>query len=146
MGHDVNTRVLEVFEYLVKNKKINNKALFSRHLGTLPQTLNNILAKKQRFTLNHISNLLIHYPYINAEWILTGKGSMLKEAPASTAPEKEKDELLARLKDKDELLASKDEIIELLKYKLQVLEKRVAELEQRHNAPITGVPKKEKQL
>ena len=76
---DINQRVKDIFFYLKENNKIKSKTEFAKYLGLLPQTLNGIFNNKQYFTTEHLSNLIKYFPELNAEWLLTGRGSMLKK-------------------------------------------------------------------
>ncbi len=116
-------------------KKFNSDAEFARFLEIKPQTL---ASWHSRNTFD-IELLYAKCEDLNPEWLLTGKGKMLKEVMSITQKgkgnvnnghniqgnknriEQTNDELLEIIKKKDEQIAEKDEqiktLLELLKTK-----------------------------
>lgn len=123
-----------LYEYL-KIKGIKPTRL-EKEIGLSNGYLGTQLKRKGNLGEDILIKIIDYCLDLSPIWLLTGKGSMIKEAPAVSAPEKEKDELLDRLKDKEKLIKVLEENKDLLEYKLQVLEKRVAELEQQNTPAV----------
>lgn len=69
----INERILQLLEYLdITRYK------FSHETGISETVLLNIYKCKNKPSFDVIEKILNHYPTINAEWFLTGKGEMLK--------------------------------------------------------------------
>lgn len=118
----IKERIIELIEY-----KGLAKENFYQDIGVTSANFRG-KSKKRPLNSNAIENILSVVPDVNSEWLLTGKGSMLKneqnKPPPDPGPaiEKEKLELEnAQLKEKISLQL---EIIELLRDKLALYEEK----------------------
>ncbi|EKT3967194.1 hypothetical protein [Flavobacterium psychrophilum] len=123
--------------YFAENQE-GNKQVFFKKIG---MTYGNFTGKAKETPLNSnaIGNILLNYPKINLEWLLNGKGKMLKEVNDLQAlviefDQKEKTILeleLNGLKNENELQASTilllKELNAELKYRISILEKEITE-------------------
>ncbi|SNB43615.1 hypothetical protein LVDJXP189_510022 [Flavobacterium psychrophilum] len=123
--------------YFAENQE-GNKQVFFKKIG---MTYGNFTGKAKETPLNSnaIGNILLNYPKINLEWLLNGKGKMLKEVNDLQAlviefDQKEKTILeleVNGLKNENELQASTilllKELNAELKYRISILEKEITE-------------------
>ena len=73
---EINERIL----YLIDNKTNKNKRKFAEMIGFAPQVISNIVSgRKSNPSYDVIYSILSTFDDINANWLLTGNGSMLKE-------------------------------------------------------------------
>lgn len=74
-------RFCQVFDYLIDNKIITKRVEMASELGMSEAALSSALANRdRRFTAGFIKRLAKAYPEVNEEWILEGKGMMIKPA------------------------------------------------------------------
>ena len=98
----INERVIEAINYILASKIELSKANLAERLGIKPAKFSEILNKRMKAGMDIIQNLCIEYS-ISAEWLIIGKGSMLRsdESPvvSSDLPEIAQDsELIAELR------------------------------------------------
>ena len=60
-----------------------SQSQFADEIGVARASVSHILAGRNRPGFDFIESMLIHYPALNPEWLITGKGKMYKEAPAA---------------------------------------------------------------
>ncbi len=63
-------------------------ARLSEIIGIQRSGLSHILSGRNKPGFDFINKLLIKFPSINAEWLITGKGKMYKELPSSITDKK----------------------------------------------------------
>ena len=61
------------------NKEQLSSARFAEVIGVQPSSISHILSGRNNPGFDFIHKILTNYPSINAEWLITGKGAMLKE-------------------------------------------------------------------
>lgn len=75
-------------EYLKKEHKFGGRNVFERRIGKSEGYLSNAVKKKSEISSDLVANIVKEFPILNANWLLTGEGSMLKsekdEATIST--------------------------------------------------------------
>ena len=110
-------RILQFIEY-----KGFNKRKFYEETGLS----NGILDKKSGLTLGSFEKIFSKYPEINIEWLLTGKGEMLKTSSQNITQngntvsgqgniiKQTNDELMEIIREKDKQIAEKDKQIAML--------------------------------
>ena len=117
-------RILQFIDY-----KRFSKSKFYRETGLS----NGILDKKSGLTLDSIEKIYSKYPEINIEWLLTGKGEMLKTLAQNITQngntnvnnghnvsgqgnviKQTNDELMEIIREKDKQIAEKDKQIAML--------------------------------
>ena len=117
-------RILQFIDY-----KRFSKSKFYRETGLS----NGILDKKSGLTLDSIEKIYSKYPEINIEWLLTGKGEMLKTfaqnitqngntnvnnghnvSGQGNVKKQTNDELMEIIREKDKQIAEKDKQIAML--------------------------------
>lgn len=76
--NNITIRFLEIYEYLFFKKIIKNKSDFAKKLGVSSSSLTEIWKKRSNIGANIIQNTVLSFDFINSEWLLTGKGEMLK--------------------------------------------------------------------
>lgn len=106
----INERIL----YLIDFKASGNKKKFSEIIGYAPQVISNIVSgRKTKPSFEVIHKILSSFVDISADWLLTGKGEMLR-ASRSAGP----------------ATADQSEILELLRWKVDRLEEENKELKE----------------
>lgn len=113
-------RILQIIEY-----KGINKSIFYKNTGLS----NGFLDKVKDIGASKLELILNTYDDIDMEWLLTGKGSMLKVEQKEGNPPDIPNEDVGKIAMLNQLLQAKDEIIEGLKYKVTVLEAKAKEHE-----------------
>ena len=66
------------------------QAQFADSLGVARASVSHILSGRNKPGFDFVENLAMHYPALNLEWFITGKGKMYKSAlepPAEHVPE-----------------------------------------------------------
>lgn len=78
---DISDRI----QYLIDNQYNKNKKKFANSIGYSPQVVSNIVAGRRTKPSYDVLNAIISTNvYINSEWLLTGKGEMMKESCTSS--------------------------------------------------------------
>lgn len=114
--NDITIRFLNIYEYLKGQKIVDNPKNFASEINISTSLFTEICKMRTNAGITPIQNLLIRYQEINANWLLTGEGTMLKKGSIEmNINYKELAE--ARL----EIIAFKDEKIELLKKEIKEL-------------------------
>ena len=88
--------------------------------------------------IDKIETILEKFPNINIEWLLTGKGEMLKSGSCA-APEVIK--YCELCKEKDKVISAQKETISLLKDKVENLNFCIHEIENNYNIPVASIQK-----
>jgi len=60
---------------------------FADTLSVARGSVSHILSGRNKPGYDFLESLLLHYPALNLEWLLTGKGKMYREPGADDAPE-----------------------------------------------------------
>ena len=84
----VNDRIL----YLIDSQLSGNKKKFAERIGFAPQVVFNIVSgRKSKPSFDVLEAIISSFDEMSPEWLLTGKGSMLREqsAPEVTPPPSE---------------------------------------------------------
>lgn len=72
---EINDRILKIIDY----ERLNNNS-FSKKIGVNPQTMHTIVKeKKTKPSFDVLNKILISFPEIDANWLLTGDGEMFKQ-------------------------------------------------------------------
>lgn len=79
----MNQRLREVVNELRKQRKVYSDADFARIVEIPRGDLSQMMSGKRKVSKRCVSNLLIKFPEINANWIEDGSGEMLKSHSAS---------------------------------------------------------------
>jgi hypothetical protein len=116
--NSVTIRFLETYEYLKKIKIVKNPTTFAEKINVSTSLITEICKKRTNAGITPIQNLVQQFNDIDANWLLTGRGSMLKgQNPGSESNLNYKELAEARL-----------ELIELKNEKIATLIKEVREL------------------
>ncbi|SEO39693.1 hypothetical protein SAMN05444671_3337 [Flavobacterium sp. CF108] len=112
--NDATSRFLDVYEYLKTKKIVKNSRDFANELNISTSLFTEISKKRTNAGMIPIQNLIKKYKDIDANWLLTGEGSMIKNSSIEiNINYKELAE--ARL----EIISLKDEKIEWLNKELK---------------------------
>ena len=60
------------------NKEDISASKLAEKIGVQRSSISHILSERNKPSLEFIQKILVHFPHINAEWLLTGKGGYLK--------------------------------------------------------------------
>lgn len=69
------------------------QAQFADTLSVARGSVSHILAGRNKPGYDFLESLLLHYPRLNLDWLMTGKGKMYREDMAPEAPESVSGEL-----------------------------------------------------
>lgn len=69
------------------------QAQFADTLSVARGSVSHILAGRNKPGYDFLESLLLHYPRLNLDWLMTGKGKMYREDMAPEAPESASGEL-----------------------------------------------------
>lgn len=76
-------------EYLKKEHKFGGRNVFERRIGKSEGYLSNAVKKKSEISSDLVANIVKEFPILNANWLLTGEGSMLKSERNNVTPVEE---------------------------------------------------------
>ena len=79
----MNQRLRDVVNELKNQRKVYSDADFARIVDIPRGDLSQMMSGKRKVSKRCVSNLLTHFPEINAEWLQDGVGEMLKSHSAS---------------------------------------------------------------
>lgn len=86
MKKDVNTRVVEAIDAILKNDPNLTKGVFARSIGISSSKLSEILGKRMYAGTDVIAAMCSDYS-ISSQWLLTGEGNMFATSNNEMAPE-----------------------------------------------------------
>lgn len=69
-----------IIQFLSENNLTSTK--FADSIGVQRSSISHILSGRNKPSFDFIEKMLITYPDLNAEWLITGKGNMLKNQPS----------------------------------------------------------------
>lgn len=73
-------------EYLKKEHKFGGRNVFERRIGKSEGYLSNAVKKRSEISSDLVANIVKEFPTLNANWLLTGEGSMLKSDRSNITP------------------------------------------------------------
>lgn len=114
--NDVTSRFLSIYTYLKTHNFVSNPKSFAAEINVSSSLITEICKTRTNAGITPIQNLINKYPNIDANWLLTGEGSMLKIDGIKTNI------------DYKELAEARFEIIELKNEKIEWLEKEIEKL------------------
>lgn len=76
--NNVNDRVIEVINFLLKRRPDLQKATFAELLGVTKTSFSHIMSKRMYASVEMMASLCLRFN-ISADWLLTGRGSMVSE-------------------------------------------------------------------
>lgn len=103
---------------------------------------NGFLDKNENISSQNIEIIISVFPEISLEWLITGKGEMLRsesdERPDGSGSATEIELLRAAIRDKETIIESQNKNIELLEEKVEFLEERLAHCEDMASGAVAG--------
>jgi hypothetical protein len=78
MKNTINQRFIDVINFLLNNGVESNKAIIAQQLGLKASLFSEILKQRVNVSVDHIVKLSENWN-IDSNWLLTGKGEMIKE-------------------------------------------------------------------
>lgn len=120
--NDITVRFLDTYEYLKKQNIVYTPKGFAVEINVSTSLITEICKKRTNAGITPIQNLLNRFDEIDGNWLLTGKGSMLKSDITPLAIVKD-DDIGKLVRDNEQL----NETNELLRFKISTLEKQLAE-------------------
>lgn len=141
----INERFIESVNYLLKVKSVKSKTDLAQNLKIGRTTLSEILNKRMNIGIETVAHYCLLYE-IRLEWLLNGKGKMIREGEfVPKSPELydiylENVHLEPKLTEKNidykELADVRKEFIELQKEKIKNLENQIFELKKQKESSI----------
>lgn len=141
---DVSQRFTQVVKYLIDSRTIKNQAELSQILSLSKGYVSQLVNGQREPSGEVVSKLANHFPIINEGWILTGKGSMLKNSenqPENAVTEQPQEQgminklfFLVESQRKDI-----ETLIQLVKNKDEKIEELLEELDARKKGDATNV-------
>lgn len=132
---DFNDRLFLIFEKLKEADKINTYTDLADILGTNKAGISDLKSKRKKVSVENLNCMIISYPEINPEWLLTGKGEMLRsqeDYENAVWEQLEKDNAKAKpSRNVNEVISLQKQVIENLERQNKLYEERVAELKER---------------
>ncbi|MGR3791326.1 hypothetical protein ACUXZJ_10695 [Flavobacterium sp. TN-1] len=125
--NDITIRFLDVYDYLKKEKKVYTPKGFANEIEVSPSLITEICKKRTNAGITPIQNTLIRFEEIDANWLLTGKGEMLKITNEVKVAQPDSSLVVGLLNDKIKLLEKNSEMSEK---QIAFLESEVARLKQ----------------
>lgn len=83
--NEISDRFMKAYEYLVENHITTDKKAFADSVGISSSLMTEIDKGRSAVGVNAIQNIVLKYN-ISSSWLLTGKGSMLKNETDSLTP------------------------------------------------------------
>lgn len=74
--NDITERFLKVYEYLLESKKVKSPSDLAKEISVSSSMMNEILKSRSNIGLKVVQNTVNKYPFINIDWLITGKGRM----------------------------------------------------------------------
>ncbi|MCF6184808.1 MAG: helix-turn-helix domain containing protein [Bacteroidales bacterium] len=125
--NEISERFLKLVTYVTTNNIVKNKKELAKLIGVSSSSLTEIFSGRSNVGIKVIQNAVLSFDMINVEWLITGRGEMLKkDVPIYNVSEKKEDCKEIKLENKylrkeienlKEQAKLKDQIIELLKDK-----------------------------
>lgn len=75
---DINNRFLEVYNLLLSSGRIANKGDFAKKLGVSSSIITDITKNRTKPGLTVLRNIVLSFPEINTEWLISGVGEIQK--------------------------------------------------------------------
>lgn len=75
---EVTNRFIDVYNYLMNNNYITNPSDFSKKIGISTSMMNEILKGRSNAGIKVIQNTVMEFNFINAEYLITGIGEIVK--------------------------------------------------------------------
>lgn len=118
--NDITIRFIEIYNHLLETKKVSNPSDFAKKIEISSSMMNEILKGRSNAGINPIQNTVKTFNSINSEWLLTGKGNMLKNLVGLT---EEPTNFREQLDDKNKIITFQDEKIQKLEEEITQLKK-----------------------
>lgn len=67
--------MLERLSHIIKNKQLSSSQ-FADEIGVQRSSVSHVLSGRNKPSLDFITKVILRFPEINPEWLLTGRGSM----------------------------------------------------------------------
>ncbi|MGP2571456.1 helix-turn-helix domain-containing protein [Ornithobacterium rhinotracheale] len=126
----INERIL----YLIENQVNGNQKKFAEKINFAPQVIYNIVSgRKSKPSFDVLNAILSSFVYINAEWLLTGKGEMLKTETKNSQKIKGDGNIMAGIGSNIETGKDSEQTILQLKKEIKELNKRLLEKDEQIN-------------
>lgn len=124
--------IIERLQKIIDCENLNVSS-FAKKIGVADQTIRGIVVQKRNkpgFDL--LAKVIQTFNWINAEWLLTGEGEMIKaEEPGKTEPSPSLRELIQYLKEKDMKIEKLIEEKTELKVKFELAKKTIVQKEEK---------------
>ncbi|CEN41113.1 hypothetical protein CCAN12_800066 [Capnocytophaga canimorsus] len=133
------------FRKMIEKKCFGNQKKFAEMIGFAPQVISNIVSgRRSKPSYDVLRSVLSSFVDVNAEWLLTGKGSMLKseqpQPPVGSVNDKYVAMLEDQLKDKEKINALQEEKIAKLEAEIQTLKSVQGTTVNQFNQPSQNKP------
>jgi len=123
----VNQRFIDCINYLLDSRIEPNKAQISLKLQLKPSMFSEILNKRVNVNVDHIIGLCDRWIFFNAEWIIIGTGTMIKDKKNSPVNNVGNDESKT-ISNLNALLELRQDKIKDLENEIKILKSEIQEL------------------
>ena len=83
-NNNVNDRVIEAINFLLKRRPDLQKTTLAELSGITKTSFSHIINKRTNANVEMMASLCLHFN-ISADWLLTGRGSMISETEGDTS-------------------------------------------------------------
>ena len=123
---NITDRFIECYRFLLSKDFVKNAGKFAETIEISPSMMTEISKKRSGVGLLAIQNTVLKYPIINAEWLLTGSGEMLRQSPPPPSPTAEETATINSLRQlvevKEQIIEAQEKQIAALKATLELVE------------------------
>lgn len=119
--------IIERIESIIKFKELNKRQFYLQ-----TGLSNGFLDKVKSIGSDKIEIILNTFPGVNPEWLITGKGDMLKKASnvsIVSEPDAEYQKKCNSCLEKERIIAQQDVTIEVLRQSLAIMKDRIEDLQ-----------------
>lgn len=77
----MNQRLRQIIDFLKEGRRIYSDAEFARKVGIDKAELSRMLSGSRTITQRFVDKVLVQFPDLNKDWLMTGAGEMLNSSP-----------------------------------------------------------------
>lgn len=86
MADLISSRLSTLIKYLISSNQVHNQRVFCDRIKIGTREISSMVNGKRNISERTIRKIANTFPEVNANWLLTGEGEMLKSEQAAAAP------------------------------------------------------------